>query len=274
MESNRQEDQRLRLDPLRRGTARRQASIGALDVVRSLVRVAQLRHLETGAHLCRISHLVGALAFHRGFARQQIEMLRAAAALHDIGKITIADAILDKPGPLDADEWRVVKRHPLSGAALLPRSLSPLLQYARQIALCHHERWDGSGYPHGLRGEGIPLPARMVMLCDQYDALRSARPYKPAYGHATTCRILFEGDERTRPGHFDPRLLALFRRIHPHFESLWRRCAQTPPGLSQAETRRYEASGCSRLRDAVKRAARSVAEGRRLLSFARASSTN
>ena len=103
---------------LRRVAAGRRTSVGGLAVVRSLLRVVRIRHLETGAHLCRMSHLVGALALHRGFARQQVEMLRAAAALHDIGKVTIADAILNKPGPLDAGEWRIVRRHPLCGAAL------------------------------------------------------------------------------------------------------------------------------------------------------------
>ncbi len=193
----------------------------APDFVLSLVTIAQLRHLETGAHLCRMSHLVGALAFHHGFGREQIEIVRASAALHDIGKIAIADAILNKTGALDAGEWEIVRQHPMIGAALLPASLSPAIRCARQVALSHHECWDGSGYPHGLRGEDIPLPARMVALCDQYDALRSDRPYKPSHDHATACRILFEGDDRTRPEHFDPRLLELFRRIHPHFEALW-----------------------------------------------------
>ncbi len=193
------------------------------NVVLSWVEIARLRHLETGAHLCRMSHLVGVLAFHQGFAREQIDMVRAAAALHDIGKIAIEDAILNKSGTLDTDEWEIVKQHPAVGAALLPTSLSPLMRCAGEVALSHHECWDGSGYPHGLRGEDIPLPARMVMLCDQYDALRSARPYRLADDHATACRILLEGDDRTRPEHFDPKLLELFRRIHPHFEALWRR---------------------------------------------------
>ncbi len=195
----------------------------SLEVMVSLVQAVRLRHLEIGAHLCRISQLAGVLAVHQGFNREQGAMIRASAALHDVGKFAIAEVVLNKTGPLDSAEWQIVKQHPLVGAALLPNPRSPAARCARQVALSHHERWDGSGYPHGLRGEDIPLAARMVMLCDQYDALRSARPYKPAYDHATTCQVLFEGDERTRPGHFDPRLLDLFRRIHSHFEALWLR---------------------------------------------------
>ncbi len=207
----------------------RQRAIASFNVVVSLVEIAKLRHLETGAHLCRISHLVGILALHRGFAGKQLDMIRAAAALHDVGKIAIADAILNKHGALDVDEWEIVKQHPTVGAALLPTSPSPLMRCAREVALSHHECWDGSGYPHGLRGEDIPLPARLVMLCDQYDALRSVRPYKPACDHDTACRILFEGDDRTRPEHFDPKLLELFHRVHPHFERLWQKLPGAEP---------------------------------------------
>ncbi len=193
------------------------------ETVRRLVRAAELHDLETGAHLCRISHLVSVLAQHHGFARQQAEMIRTSAALHDIGKLAVARAILNKPGPLNSGEWRLMRQHPVIGAGLLEGTLSPLLHCAREIALSHHEHWDGSGYPFGLSGEEIPVSARIVMLCDQYDALRSVRPYKPAYDHDTACRILFEGDDRTRPEHFDPRLLDLFRRIHWRFDGVWKR---------------------------------------------------
>ena len=109
------------------------------------------------------------------------------------------------------------------GARILAGSPSPLLQRAHEIALTHHENWDGSGYPRGLVGEAIPLAGRLVMLADRYDALRSERPYKEAYDHRKTVEILFRGSsDRTRPEHFEPRLLELFARIHPEFDAIWR----------------------------------------------------
>jgi putative two-component system response regulator len=192
------------------------------DTISRLMRAARFRDDETGTHLVRISRLSAILARELGLSEKRVRSIETAAALHDIGKIGVEDAILHKPGPLDAGEWERMKRHTLLGAELLAGSSSPLLELGREIALHHHECWDGSGYPYGLRGEEIPLPARIVMICDVYDALRSERPYKPAYDHDTVCGILLEGDGRTRPEHFDPKLLDLFRRSHRRFEVEWR----------------------------------------------------
>jgi putative two-component system response regulator len=114
-----------------------------------------------------------------------------------------------------------MKEHCSIGANLLQGSNSPLLEMARQIALTHHECWDGSGYPQGLKGAEIPLVGRIVMLADQYDALRSQCSYKPAFDHDKTCYIMFKGDGHTLPAHFDPQLLKAFRGIHYEFEAVY-----------------------------------------------------
>ena len=212
----------------------REAEGSSRTLVARLIDVSSLRHTETGGHLQRISRLSGFLARRLGLPHRQVERIETAAALHDIGKIGIEDAILDKPAPLSAVEWDLMKSHTTLGAQLLSRSTSSFLRLGRQIALSHHECWDGSGYPFGLRGEAIPLAARIVKICDQYDALRSARPYKPAYDHRHTLEILHGGDERTRPEHFDPRLLDLFHAIHPEVEAIWDTLAPTLDPPSQA----------------------------------------
>ena len=141
--------------------------------------------------------------------------------MHDVGKIGVPDTILLKDGPLTPEEWTVMKCHPTIGADILTSSTSPLLQMATEIAAGHHERFDGTGYPRDVQGEAIPVAARIVMLCDIYDALRSQRPYKPAFGHAKSCDIIINGDGRTRPEHFDPRLLETFTRIKERFGAIY-----------------------------------------------------
>ncbi len=212
-----------RLEVSRRATAQRSCELESvhLDTVRRLMQAAKFRDCETGVHLRRISRLCGEAARYLAWPEEEALLVQEASALHDIGKIGISDSILGKEGPLNDDEWQMMKTHTVIGAQLLENSASPLLQCAREIALCHHERWDGSGYPYGLVGDAIPPRARLVMLCDQYDALRSVRPYKPAYDHATACTILLEGDGKTRPQHFDPAFLDLFSNIHTIFETAW-----------------------------------------------------
>jgi cyclic di-GMP phosphodiesterase len=191
------------------------------DSVRRLVAASRYKDQETGKHTDRVSHYAREVAEHIGWEPAAVRQLYYATPMHDVGKIAIPDEILLKPGPLTEVEQRVVERHTLLGAALLKGSASPLLELARQIALCHHEHWDGTGYPAGLKGERIPRAARIVMLGDQYDALRSARPYKPGFGHDRACDVILNGDERTRPEHFDPELLSVFRLVQGKFKNFY-----------------------------------------------------
>lgn len=191
------------------------------DTLVRLLRAARFKDEETGAHLLRLSAYSRVLAAHLGLPREEVERIAAAAPLHDVGKIGIPDAILQKRGPLDANEWQVMKTHPSVGGSLLKSADSPLLQTAYSIALEHHERWDGSGYPRGLSGKKISLAGRIVMLADQYDALRSARPYKVAFTHERTFEIITKGDGRTLPAHFDPDVLAAFKERHEELEALF-----------------------------------------------------
>lgn len=192
-----------------------------LDTIRRLLRAAQFKDEETVAHVRRLSHYTRALGLCVGLSLKEADLLSAAAPMHDIGKIGIPDAILHKSGPLNHQEWKIMQRHSAIGASLLKGSPSPLLEMARHIALTHHERWDGSGYPQGLQGEAIPLVGRLVALVDVYDALRSWRPYKLAWDHARACNVLLEGDGRTQPEHFDPHLLAAFAQMHREFAAIY-----------------------------------------------------
>jgi HD-GYP domain-containing protein (c-di-GMP phosphodiesterase class II) len=142
--------------------------------------------------------------------------------------MSIDAAVLRKKGALDPAEWTEMRRHPLYGYEILRQS--PRLAMAADIARCHHEKWDGSGYPAGLAGEAIPLAARIVAVVDVYDALRAPRPYKEGLSHEEACRVLLDGDARTRPAEqFDPALLALFRTHHAAFDAIWTKLRDGAP---------------------------------------------
>lgn len=196
------------------------------EVTARLLRLAEYRDVETGAHIRRLGFYANKLAGALGQDQAFVDAITLAAPMHDIGKVGIPDEILLKQGPLLAEEWRIMQGHTLIGSEVLADSALPFLKMAATVALTHHERWDGSGYPHGLSGERIPLAGRIVILCDQYDALRSARPYKGELSHQEVVRIIIEGDGRTEPGHFAPEVLAAFQAINPIFKEIYRQGEQ------------------------------------------------
>ena len=148
-----------------------------------LARAIEFRDFGTGAHLMRMSRFTGLIAEGLGLPEDEVRMLELAAPLHDIGKIGIPDSILLKRGKLTDDEFTVMRKHPQIGYEILRNSPSRFVQMGAEVALHHHERWDGAGYPERLAGEDIPLPARIVALADVFDALLSERPYKSAWSH-------------------------------------------------------------------------------------------
>jgi putative two-component system response regulator len=215
---------------VRQRTAEVEAS--RIHVVHALARAAEFRDDDTGRHVIRVGRYAGVIARELGFPDAHTAMLEMAAQLHDVGKIGIPDAILLKPGKLDEAEWTQMKRHceygvkiinpmpdddgearrmqSLLGVSLPGPTTSPLLKMAADIALTHHEKWDGSGYPKGLKGEEIPIEGRITAACDVFDALSSQRPYKQPFSLEKCINILNEG----KGTHFDATVVtALLRRL-------------------------------------------------------------
>ena len=193
-----------------------------LQVIQRLGRAAEYKDNETGLHILRMSHYAQVIALAAGFTTQHAEDLLHAAPMHDIGKIGIADHILLKPGKLTAEEYQEMQKHPLIGAEIIGDCESALLKMAKTVALYHHEKWDGSGYPHGLAGEAIPVEARIVALCDVFDALTSTRPYKKAWTVPDTLDYI-----RQQKGlHFEPRLVDLLEQQLPQILEINERWAE------------------------------------------------
>ena len=182
-----------------------------LEVVRRLGRAAEYRDNETGKHVLRMSHSCALLAGQIGYSREQCEIILHASPMHDIGKIGISDTILLKPGRLTPEERTIMETHVLIGADILDGAEIELLEVARTIALTHHEKWDGSGYPNKIKGAAIPLEGRICAIADVFDALTSERPYKKAWPVEEAVANLQEN----AGSHFDPALIEAFMAILP-----------------------------------------------------------
>ena len=200
-----------------------------LDVVHRLARAAEYRDNETGAHIVRMSHFAVILGRACGMSEQECDVLFHATPMHDVGKLGIPDRILLKPGKLDPEEFETMKQHTVIGAQLLANSQSPVLRMGEIIALTHHEKWDGSGYPNRLSGEDIPLPGRICALADVFDALSSKRCYKDAWPLEKTLAEIRSSSGK----HFDPRLVEIFEELLPVILNV----QQTH---SDMETRKFE----------------------------------
>ncbi|MDD5335373.1 MAG: response regulator [Rhodoferax sp.] len=186
-------------------------SMSRQQIIRRLGRAAEYRDDETGNHVLRVAHYSRLIAEAHGLGPKASGIIFSTAPMHDVGKIGIRDAILLKPGKLDAKEWEPMRQHPVIGANIIGRHENEMLETARIIALTHHERWDGNGYPSRLEGEGIPLAGRIVAIADVFDALISVRPYKKVFAIDDSINIMNAEDGH----HFDPSLMAAFRKVLP-----------------------------------------------------------
>ena len=182
-----------------------------LQVIQRLGRASEYKDNETGTHILRMSHYSKVMALAYGLTENAADNLLHAAPMHDIGKIGIPDSIMLKPGKLTDEEFTIMKTHPEIGAEILGDSDSDLIALAKTVSLTHHEKWDGSGYPKGLKGENIPLEGRIVAIADVFDALTSKRPYKDAWPVQEAVDFIHEQSGK----HFDPSLVALFKGCLP-----------------------------------------------------------
>ncbi|WP_286234995.1 response regulator [Thalassotalea sediminis] len=179
-----------------------------LQIIQRLGRASEFKDNETGMHVVRMSHYAKIIALAYGFSKARADMLLHTAPMHDVGKIGIPDHIMLKPGKLTEEEFKVMKTHPEIGVEILGEDDSELISLAKVVALTHHEKWDGTGYPKGLKGEKIPIEGRIVALADVFDALTSKRPYKEAWSIEDTMRFMKEQSGK----HFEPKLVELLEQ--------------------------------------------------------------
>lgn len=182
-----------------------------LQIIQRLGRAAEFKDNETGLHVIRMSHYARIIAEKVRSDAKWSNLIYTTAPMHDVGKIGIPDEIILKPGKLNDQEWAIMKRHCEYGAEIIGDHNSLLLQMAKEIALTHHEKWDGSGYPYGLSGENIPITGRIIALADVFDALTSERPYKPEWPVDKAVKLI----EEQSGIHFDPNLVSVFKEVLP-----------------------------------------------------------
>jgi response regulator RpfG family c-di-GMP phosphodiesterase len=197
------------------------------ETVFRLTRAAEFRDNETGAHILRMGLFCAEIAAELGMHKDECDMILMAAPMHDVGKVATPDAILLKRGRLSPEEWVVMRQHTLQGYEILKESESSLLQLAAEIALSHHEKFDGSGYPGGLVGNAIPLSGRICAVSDVFDALTSQRPYKEAWSIDRAVNEIFAGSTK----HFDPAVVSAFRSALPRIVDLKERNADLPVAM-------------------------------------------
>jgi putative two-component system response regulator len=214
------------LEALRR--SREELKVSYLDTIFRLTTVAEYKDGFTAGHIKRVGHYCRHIAGEFGWGAEEQEAIFYASPMHDIGKIVIPTEILQKPGPLTAEEFAIAKEHTTAGARILQGSTSAFLKLAEVIAFTHHERFDGGGYPRGLRGDEVPLAGMIMNVADQYEALRSERPYKPRLTHARAVEIITRGDGRTHPSHFHPLVLEAFADTTEVFAGIFEEFAQDP----------------------------------------------
>ncbi len=181
----------------------------SLEIIYRLAKAAEYRDEHTGAHIQRVSYYSAKIAEHLGLSEKEIELIKYGSPLHDIGKLGVPDSILLKPGALNPEEWEIMKMHTIMGSNILKGSKIKYLNVAESIALYHHEKWDGTGYPKGLKGNEIPLYARIVAVADVFDALTTDRPYRKALSTEEAINII----KKESGSHFDPELVKIFLDI-------------------------------------------------------------